>query len=488
MGGSGKTIAKNAGVLMASQLVTWGLTLLLTLFLPRFLGPTAVGQFHFANSVWAIVAMVIAFGTDRYLVKEIARQVGRAEELWGVTAVTQLLLYLFSFGGVAAYLSLAGYAAETVQVVLIIGLGQLFWQWASTATAVLQGLEQMQYISLGSIAGKVFNTIIAIALLLLGYGVQVIAAVTIGAALVNLLVLLVYLRRTIPLRPRFDLRAIQRLLRHSSSYLFVRLSLVIYQQVDIIIISLLVDEKTIGWYGAADQLFGTLLFIPTVFMTAVFPALSRFYNSDNDSLHHLMGKSFDFLLLLSVPIGLGLIVIANPLVVLLFGEAFAPSGPVLALFGVVLILTYQNMLLGQFLVSTDKQNRWTAVMVAATVATIPLDLLLIPWCVARFDNGALGGALSFLLTEAGMTVAGLWLLPRGALTQRNAWLAVRILLAGLIMLATIWPLHQLFFLFPVGVGGGVYLAAAWLLRLFAPEDVALLRDLRKQVLARKSAF
>ena len=193
MGGSGKTIAKNAGVLMASQLVTWGLTLLLTLFLPRFLGPTAVGQFHFANSVWAIVAMVIAFGTDRYLVKEIARQVGRAEELWGVTAVTQLLLYLFSFGGVAAYLSLAGYAAETVQVVLIIGLGQLFWQWASTATAVLQGLEQMQYISLGSIAGKVFNTIIAIALLLLGYGVQVIAAVTIGAALVNLLVLLVYL-------------------------------------------------------------------------------------------------------------------------------------------------------------------------------------------------------------------------------------------------------------------------------------------------------
>ncbi|MCA9932486.1 MAG: flippase [Anaerolineales bacterium] len=476
-----KTIAKNASALMVSQLMTWGLTLLLTLFLPRYLGPTAVGQFHFANSLWAIVAMLIAFGTDRYLVKEIARQTERAGELWGVTAVTQLLLYLLSFGGVAAYLALVGYAPETVQVVLVIGLGQLFWQWASAASSVLQGLEQMQYISVGSVAGKLFNTIVAITLLLLGYGVLVIAAVTIGAALVNLLVLLFYLRRAISLRPRFHWRAMMALLRDSSSYLYVRLALVVYQQVDIIIISLLVNEKTIGWYGAADQLFGTLLFIPTVFMTAVFPALSRLYTSDSDSLHRLMGKSFDLLLLVAIPIGLGLIVIANPLVVLLFGEAFAPSGPVLALFGVVLILTYQNMLLGQFLVSTDKQNRWTAVMVTATLATIPLDLLLIPWCVARFGNGALGGALAFIITETGMTIAGLIMLPRGALTRRNGWLAARIALAGALMFAAAWPLRNLFFLIPVAVGALVYLALSWLLRLLSPEETALLRDMRNRV-------
>ncbi|MBK9055149.1 MAG: polysaccharide biosynthesis C-terminal domain-containing protein [Chloroflexi bacterium] len=145
-------------------------------------------------------------------------------------------------------------------------------------------------------------------------------------------------------------------------------------------------------------------------------------------------------MMLGVPIGLGLIVIANGLVVLLlFGAEFANSGLVLAVFGLVLILTYQNMLLGQFLVSTDRQNRWTAVMVVATIATIPLDLLLIPWCVARFGNGALGGAIAFVVTEAGMMLAGLWLLPAGALTRRNAAQAVRVLLAGLIMLAVTWP-------------------------------------------------
>ncbi|MCA9970192.1 MAG: flippase, partial [Anaerolineales bacterium] len=358
MNTTGQRVAKNATVLMASQLTTWLLTLLLTLFLPRFLGARAVGQFHFANSLWAIVAMAVTFGMDRYLTKEIARTAvpdtlngrSRAAHLFGVTLLARTLLYLLGFGGVALYLALLDYPPETAQVVLVIGVAQLLWQYVSAATAVLQGLEQMQAISIGSIAGKALNTVVAIALLLLGYGVLPVAAVTIGAALANLLVLLHALRRSLPLRPSLHpravghaLRASARMLRASATYLFTQLSLVIYMQVDIILISLLVDETTIGWYGAADQLFGTLLFIPTVFMTAVFPALSRLYTTDTGSLQRLTSKSFDLLLLLSVPIGLGLLVVAGPAVVLLFGAEFAPSGPVLAVFGIVLILTYQNM-------------------------------------------------------------------------------------------------------------------------------------------------
>ncbi|MCA9930596.1 MAG: flippase, partial [Anaerolineales bacterium] len=431
MKSTGKTIAKNAGVLMASQLTTWILTLLLTMFLPRFLGAKAVGQFHFANSLWAIAAIAVTFGMDRLMTKEIARTPDKAADMFGTTIFARALLYLVGFSGIALYLTLLDYPAETVQVVFIIGIAQLLWQFVSAATAVLQGLEQMQYISIANIAGKIFNTVVAISLLLLGYGVLVIAAVTIGTALVSLLVMLWYLRRVIPLRLHIRPRAVIHMLRAGSPYLLTQLSLVIYMQVDIVIISLLVNEETIGWYGVADQLFGTFLFIPTVFMTAVFPALSRMYTTDTHSLSRLMSKSFNLLLTLSVPIGLGLIVVADQLVVLLFGPEFVNSGPVLAMFGLVLILTYQNMLLGQFLVSTDRQNKWTVVMIVAAIVTIPLDLLLIPWCVQTFANGAVGGAAAFVITEAGMMIAGLSLLPKGSLTRANASMAARILLAGL---------------------------------------------------------
>ena len=449
---TGKTIAKNAGFLMVSQLTTWMLTLVLMLFLPRYLGPEAIGKLHFAGSLWAIVTIAIIFGMDRLLTKEIARHPDQTAHLFGTSVVARGFLYIFGFGAVALYLRVFDYPIETVQVTYILGLTQFVWLIIGTCQAALQGLEQMRDMSMANIVGKAVNTVLSIGLLLQGYGVLAIAAVTVVAAVVTLFIQVRSLGQYHPIRLNFDLRAVVHMLRAGSPYLLTRLSLVVYQQVDIIIISLLVNEVTIGWYGAADQLFGTFLFIPTVFMTAVFPALSRMYATGSEALPKLMSKSFDILLVLSVPIGLGLLVIANPLVVLLFGAEFAESGPVLAVLGIVLILTYQNILLGQFLVSTDRQNYWTVVMIGATIATIPLDLILIPWCAENLDNGAVGGALVFVITELAMTIAGIGLLPKGSLGWSNFWLGIRVFIAGLGMAAVAWWLRDYFIAIPIAAG------------------------------------
>jgi len=201
-------------------------------------------------------------------------------------------------------------------------------------------------------------------------------------------------------------------------------------------------------------------------------------------LPRLMGKSFDLLLLLSLPVGLGLFVIADPLVALLFGAEFAPSGPILALFGIVLILTYQNMLLGQFLISTDRQNVWTMVMAGAAVATLPLDLFFIPWCQTAWGNGGIGGALTFIVTELGMLIVGLRLLPRGSLGRSNAWVAVRALVVGLAMVGIVWWLRDLFIAIPVMVGVAVYVGLVLLLRIVPREDLDLFQSLARGALGR----
>ncbi|MBK9055148.1 MAG: hypothetical protein IPL78_30895 [Chloroflexi bacterium] len=68
------------------------------------------------------------------------------------------------------------------------GSGPVRWQ------GVCKGWSRW-YISIASVAGKVFNTVAGITLLLLGYGVLVIAAVTIGAAAINWFVLWWHVRR-----------------------------------------------------------------------------------------------------------------------------------------------------------------------------------------------------------------------------------------------------------------------------------------------------
>lgn len=487
-----ETVARNAIILMGTQVVTWGLTLLLTIFVPRYLGDAALGKFHLANSVWAIVAVVVAFGTGTLLVKEIARDPTRAPELAAGTLVLRSLLFGLGFLGVVAFLHVANYPPETRWVVYIVGLSQLVWQFIGVCESSLQGLERMEYISLGNIAGKAVNTALCIGLLLLaGQGVYAVAAVGVAAALLNLAIQWRYLGRLTRLRVRFSLNTVPRLLRAGFPYLMTHIFLVIYMQFDIVIVSLLINDAAVGWYGAADQLFGTFLFVPTVVMAAVFPALARRYAAASEGeasawepLYRATRRTFDMLVVLSIPIGLGVLVVADPLVVLLFGQQFVNSGPILALMGIVLILTYLNMLMGQFLISMDRQNSWTVVMAMAAVATLPLDLWLIPLCDRLYGNGGIGGSLSFIITEGGMVMAGLAMLPRGVLNRSNGWLAARALMAGLAMVAGTWWARDLFLGIPVALGILIYTALAWLLRLVQREEIELARDLIQRVAGR----
>ena len=487
MSSTGRTIAKNATVLMASQLVTWGLTLILTIFVPRYLGAENVGKLNFANSMWAIVAVFVTFGMDTLLTKEIARIPARAVSLFGNTVILRGGLQVLGFLALAFYMWLFRnrYAPETTYVVFLVGFSSLVWQFIGASQAVLQGLERMEYISIANVAGKAVNTLVCIAALLAGFSVYMVAVVAAIAALVTFSIELVAQKRlTGSLKLRFERPEAGRMMRASFPYFLSSVFLVIYMQVDIVIISLLVDERAVGWYGAADQLFGTFLFIPTVFITAVFPALSRMYETSADSLPKLMRKSWDLLILIAIPIGLGLLVIAGPLVVLLFGPEFAPSGPILALMGIVLILTYQNILLGRFLIATDRQRSWTIVMATAAIASVPLDFLLVPWCQRQFGNGAIGGALSFIVTELVMNIVGVWLLPRGSLGRSNVRVAVSGLIAGVVMVAATWPLRNYFLGLPIVVGAAVYMALIVILRVLPAEDWQLVGSLGRGAIQR----
>ena len=147
-----RTIARNFGVLMGSQLVTWSLTLLLTVFLSRYLGASSIGKFYLADSLWAIIAMLMSFGMDTLIVKEVARKPTRTIELFGTTVVLRCLLGIVGFGITVCWVHLVGYTSETLYVVYIIGLASFITQLGEACRAIFQGLERMEYIALAYVS------------------------------------------------------------------------------------------------------------------------------------------------------------------------------------------------------------------------------------------------------------------------------------------------------------------------------------------------
>jgi O-antigen/teichoic acid export membrane protein len=484
MSNTGKTIIKNTSVMMGAQAASWIFMFGLMIFLPRYLGAEAYGAIGLGTSIWTVVGVAMAFGMDVFLVKEVARHPEKTSELMGTTLLLRGLLFGLGLAAVALYLHLVDYPPLTVQVVYLMGITHLLWLFINGCHAVLQGLEVMEYISIANITGKAVHTGVAITALLLGYGIYTIVGISMLAALVVLVMQLTFLSWRHP--PRFRLNPAQgkELLRASTPYLMIALVASIYMEADIVIISLLMDETAVGWYASARRLTGTFMFFPVVFIGAIFPALSRIYTQDAERLPLLVRKSFDLMVLMSIPIGLGLAILAQPLVILLFGAEFAPAGPILSVMGIMLIFIYMNTLMGKFLISTDRQNNWTVVMIVATIVSIGLDLLLIPWCSRVLGNGAIGGALSFLVTEIGMVIVGITLLPKGTMGWSNLRFFLLALLAGLGMVGVVWWWRDAFIAIPILLGAVTYLSLIALLRVVPAEDVALARNLGAQMINR----
>jgi hypothetical protein len=113
-----------------------------------------------------------------------------------------------------------------------------------------------------------------------------------------------------------------------------------------------------------------------------------------------------------------------------------------------------------------------------------LDVLLIPLAQKWWGNGPIGGALSYVITELGMVIAGIWLLPKGTLGWRNFWFAFRVALAGLAMVAVAWWLKAQMLLIPISAGAAVYLCLVLVMGVIPKSDLRLLRESTQQLLTR----
>ena len=90
---------------------------------------------------------------------------------------------------------------------------------------------------------------------------------------------------------------------------------------------------------------------------------------------------------------------------------------------------YLNIILSSVLLAAKRQAVWTVVMAGAAVVNPLVNLVLIPLTEQRYHNGAIGAAISLVLTEALMDVVGLIIVGRHVFDRRSVKRTVLVCLA-----------------------------------------------------------
>ncbi|MEM9773087.1 MAG: flippase [Chloroflexota bacterium] len=479
--GTASRVMRNASYMMLSQLATWSMTIVFVVVVPRQLGSVSFGEFTLAESIWLIASIIAFFGLNTHITKTIAREPERISILFSSSIVNATVNFVLTFGGVIAFAIVSGYSTERVQLIALVGIAYYANVVSTVSMSTLNGLERLDVISKTFTLSKGIHTVFAISALLLGGNLFQYATAVVCAYILGSFLMLRTLYRVEPIKFEYDFQTSMQLYKAGLPYFFSGIFAVLYKEFDIIIMSWLIeDSEQFGFYGTADKFATTLMFVPTVLITALFPALSRMHGEGSDLLPIYVGKSFNILLLLSIPIGLGISIIAEPIVLLLYGEQFVDAAQILKVLGFVLILTYQTTLLGYFLISIDRQNAWTITMAVATFATIPLDVVLIPWANS-FGPAGVGGAVAYLFTEGGMVITGLYLLPKGYINKSNYIVALKAIISGVIMYTALNYMADIGFVPQILLGAIIYPAMIFLLKTIPPEDMQLLKSLLEPI-------
>ena len=483
MQGSGGRIVKNIRVMLLGQLATWAISFVWIIYLPRYLGATDMGRYAIATAIWVIMSSIINTGTSVHLTKEIARAPEKAPELLGTALIQRYIIFLLCCAPVAIYVYLAQHSRETTLLIFILALTMPATHTIIVLNSIFQGREIMQYISIIDVVIKGLFLAVALVFMYLGWGIIEIASASIFTTAIAVTLQFWILRRYMPIRFTWDGALAADMLRRSMPYCVSSLVLVVYGEIDKLIIPMLVDERTVGWFSVAASLSATLLFIPSILTTAVFPALARGASEGGDGAVRILRKSLDIALITGVPIGLGLAIVADPRVGLIYQSKFPNSGPVLSVMSITLIFSYVATVLGRFLVASDLTNAWTLAMVAGIALAFPLNFVLIPWTEQLIGNGAVGAAFRLLFSEILMAGFALWMLPKGTVNSESAGTALRILVAGAVMAAACWFVRDKFIAVTVLVGMVTYTLMILVLRVLKPDDIELIMSTIRSTLA-----
>ncbi len=259
--------------------------------------------------------------------------------------------------------------------------------------------------------------------------------------LIGLLIVVVRLGKRVPLRWNWDRAMLTSILRRNLPLSLSMLATLIYFKADTVILSLFRTPAEVGLYSAPYRLLETLVNMPHLFLSLVLPiATTAWHTRDFEKLRSLARWSFTTTLVIALPMLVGGIMVAEPLMTLVAGRDFAASGSILQ---ILLIATFAIMIGTQsayIVLATNHQRRMLPLYVIAAVCALASYLLFIPrygyWAAAWTTVG-----VEVMMATANIILAAhvlRWRPDQRQLTQVTA--ATIVMAIGLVLLHGQTPL------------------------------------------------
>ncbi len=465
-----RSIAGSTVIQVAGKFIGTLLGILTVAVMTRHLGRAGYGQFTTAVSFLQFFGILVDFGLSLTLIRMISEKDADEPRIASNIFTLRLVSAAVFFGASALLALLFPYPAIIKAGIAIASLSFLCISLSQVMVGVYQKHLAVGTAALAEVVGRTALLVGVYVAFGLGRGLLAALAILVVSNAIQLGLLVAGARRFVRLRLSFDGGLWKEIVRQSWPIGVSIAFNLVYLKGDVIVLSLVRTQSEVGLYGASYKILDVITVVPTIFMGLVMPVLAASWSSGQRSeFVRRLGRAFDFVSLLALPLMVGTFAVAADLMAFIAGPDFAAAGQYLRILMLAGGMVFWSALFGHTVVAMGLQRRMIWGYAADAVLSLALYLIFIP----RYGAAAAAWVTFFSETFMAIATAAVVLIAVRALPPaRTFWRAAA---ASLGMLAVLYLLGPAHVLIRVAAGMVSYAAFLYLFGGVTKETLATLR-------------
>ena len=373
-------LLRNAISLMFAGLMDKVTYAILFIVIARSLSKEGFGEYNLVLSLIFIGGMFVNFGMENVIIREVARNRNQAGIYFSNAMFLGFVFSLLSWPMMTILAYLLSYGPEVVFLMSFGGATFIFMGFGQIASSVIKGYERMDVfaaistcysivaLGLNMVALWYWSTVASLIVVL--FVIEVLKAGT--------FITIVH-RYFVQIRWQLNRVIIIQILKLSIPFALLMAFGVLLHRTDLLMLGWLKPLDEVAIYGMAARFTDMLSLIGGSLIGALYPALSAKMNAARDEQWCLFTESIAVFAICGFGTSTLLIVLAEPIILMLFGNSYVVGASTLRWLGSAFLFTMLSGPVGTLLLAAGDQMK--KLMLMGTVllgSSILLNVWLIP--------------------------------------------------------------------------------------------------------------
>ena len=320
----------NTSWLLVERTLRMAVSLFVSIYVVRYLGPERFGLLSYALSFVGIFVVLATLGLDEVVVRELIKTPEQREKILGTSFLLKLVGTLLMWAAILFAIPLTENNLQTNILIIIIAFGTVF-QAFNVIDLNFQAKVKSKYVVHAQFVQLIISSIVKIILVVNEAPLIWFASIySLDVIVLAMGLVFAYLYNGDNIFSwKWSFETSKYLLHDSWPLILAGVVVSVYMKIDQVMIKEMLGAKEVGLYAAAVKLSEAWYFIPMAIASSLFPAIINAKVYQKEVYYQRLQKLYDLMVWIAIAIALPTTFLSTLVVEFLYGKEYLGSSSVL---------------------------------------------------------------------------------------------------------------------------------------------------------------